>query len=123
MDAVGHWVTKSQEEEQAIMPKVRVEYVPMHETEESMAKQRGSGGSREFKVEIPKYVLREQRGEDEETALQARGDRPKLVWHEVEAEEEVLVVTDTDSDDEPIEEEEMVVGPQAKYLLNPYYME
>jgi hypothetical protein len=75
-------------------------------------------------VKIPKYELREQKGEDEKTALQARGSRPRLVWHEVEAEEEVLVVTDTDSDDEPIQEEEkMVVGPQAKYLLNPYYVE
>ena len=75
-------------------------------------------------MKIPKYELREQKGEDEETALQARGDRPRLVWHEVEVEEEVLVVTNTDSDDEPIEEEEeMVVGPQAKYLLNPYYVE
>jgi hypothetical protein len=44
MDEVDSWVTKSQEEEQATMPKVMVEYVPMHKSKESMAEQRGSGG-------------------------------------------------------------------------------
>jgi hypothetical protein len=94
----------------------------MAETEEEMAKQRGAGGSkdRESRSDIPKYVLVEQRDEDEVTAVEARGDRVKLVWREEMAEEEVLVVTD--SDDETIEEE-MVVGPGAKYLLNPYFVE
>jgi hypothetical protein len=123
MEQVDSWVTKSQEEDQAPMPKVRTEYVPMHDSEESMAEQRGSGG-REQKVKIPKYELREQKGEDEVTALPARGSRPRLVWHEVEEEDEILYVTDTDSEDDPIEEEEeKVVGPQAKYLLNPYFVE
>ena len=117
------WVTKSQEEDQAPMPKVRTEYVPMHDSEERMAEQMGLGG-REQKVKIPKYELREQKGEDEVTALPARGSRPRLVWHEVEEEEEILYVTDTDSEDDPIEEEEeKFVGLQAKYLLNPYFVE
>ena len=99
--------------------------VPMAETEAQMAEQRGAGGSKDRKnrVVLPKYVLVPKESMDEVTAVEARGDRPKLVWREEMAEEEVLVVTDTNSDDEPIEEEEMVVGPEAKYLLNPYYVE
>ena len=89
MEQVDSWVTKSQEEDQAPMPKVRTEYVPLHDSEERMAEQRGSGG-REQKVKIPKWELREQKGEDEVTALPARGSRPRLVWHEVEEEEEIL---------------------------------
>ena len=44
-----------------------------------------------------------------------------MVWREEVAKEEVLVVTD--SDDDPIVEEEMVVRPGAKYVQNPFFGE
>jgi hypothetical protein len=121
MRGVDQWVEENRGEEAAIMPVAQC--VPMAETEEQMAEQRGAGGSKDRKnrVVLPKYVLVPKGSMDEVTAVEARGDRFAMVWREEVAKEEVLVVTD--SDDDPIVEEEMFVRLGANYLLNPFFGE